>query len=213
MARRDTDPKTFGGFTSVKNIWTEDQKFNDCVRLYLGSSCDASIFWTGANNRLVLSGTAAPPGELRACALSIKVLNTDACNSSVNIGLTLGHNSTAAPAANMGVGIRGLAESSTTNCRQQGQISWTWTCVTDATRTSDLTFNVTRCGTGTDVFFIDGSANSASMFAQRYFTLGSFTDANRGAAGTAGRVIWNTTDTAINVDDGTNWRLITGCIT
>ena len=35
--------------------------------------------------------------------------------------------------------------------------------------------------------------------------LRSRTDANRGAAATAGRIIFNTDDAAINVDDGTNW--------
>ena len=31
------------------------------------------------------------------------------------------------------------------------------------------------------------------------------TDATRGAAGQAGRVIFNTTDSLLNVDDGTGW--------
>ena len=35
--------------------------------------------------------------------------------------------------------------------------------------------------------------------------LRSRTNANRGAAATAGRIIFNTDDAAINVDDGTNW--------
>ena len=33
------------------------------------------------------------------------------------------------------------------------------------------------------------------------------TDANRGTAGRAGRVIFNTDDGETNVDDGTNWIL------
>ena len=43
--------------------------------------------------------------------------------------------------------------------------------------------------------------------------IASFTDANRGAAGTAGRIIFNTDDGQLNVDDGTNWTLPDGTIT
>lgn len=43
--------------------------------------------------------------------------------------------------------------------------------------------------------------------------LGVFSDANRGAAGTAGRVIFNSTDGNLNIDNGTNWILPDGSIT
>lgn len=43
--------------------------------------------------------------------------------------------------------------------------------------------------------------------------LRSRTDANRGAAGTAGRIIFNTDDGAINVDNGTNWTDAQGTTT
>lgn len=41
----------------------------------------------------------------------------------------------------------------------------------------------------------------------------SFTDGTRGAAGTAARVIFNTTDGQLNIDDGTNWTLPDGTTT
>lgn len=43
----------------------------------------------------------------------------------------------------------------------------------------------------------------------------SYTDGNRPSAGSvpAGFMIWNTTDNALNVSDGTNWRTATGTIT
>lgn len=47
----------------------------------------------------------------------------------------------------------------------------------------------------------------------RPFGLTVFTDATRGAAGTAGRVIFNSDDGQINIDDGTNWTLPDGSIT
>lgn len=39
------------------------------------------------------------------------------------------------------------------------------------------------------------------------------TDANRGAAGTAGRIIFNTDDGQLNIDNGTNWTLPDGTVT
>jgi hypothetical protein len=43
--------------------------------------------------------------------------------------------------------------------------------------------------------------------------LKSYTDATRGAPGTAGRVIFNTTDGQLNIDDGVNWTLPDGTTT
>lgn len=56
----------------------------------------------------------------------------------------------------------------------------------------------------------DGNVNIA---AQKYLLMGVFSDANRGSAGTAGRVIFNTTDNNLNIDDGTNWILPDGTTT
>lgn len=39
------------------------------------------------------------------------------------------------------------------------------------------------------------------------------TNANRGAAGTPGRVIFNSDDGQLNIDDGTNWTLPDGTTT
>ena len=39
------------------------------------------------------------------------------------------------------------------------------------------------------------------------------TDATRGAAGEAGRVVFNSDDGKLNVDDGTNWTLPDGTTT
>lgn len=43
--------------------------------------------------------------------------------------------------------------------------------------------------------------------------LPSFADSDRPAAGTAGRVIFNTDDGNLNIDDGTNWILPDGTTT
>lgn len=40
-----------------------------------------------------------------------------------------------------------------------------------------------------------------------------FSDGTRPAAGTAGRLIFNTDDGQLNIDDGTNWTLADGTVT
>lgn len=52
-----------------------------------------------------------------------------------------------------------------------------------------------------------------TMLDQKMLTIGTYTDAQRPAAGTTGRVIFNTDDGMPNYDDGTNWRDINGNIT
>lgn len=45
------------------------------------------------------------------------------------------------------------------------------------------------------------------------FFVGVFSDTERPAAGVAGRLIFNTTDGKLNIDDGTNWTLPDGTTT
>lgn len=57
---------------------------------------------------------------------------------------------------------------------------------------------------------------SAITFSLRYSSAAEIAvldDGTRGAAGTAGRVIYNTTDGNLNIDNGTNWILPNGTIT
>ncbi len=52
-----------------------------------------------------------------------------------------------------------------------------------------------------------------TLLDQKLFTLGTYTDAQRPAAGTAGRVIFNTTSGEPEYDDGTDWRDFNGNVT
>jgi hypothetical protein len=64
-------------------------------------------------------------------------------------------------------------------------------------------------GTGASAADVYLQRTSADLFlngAPLRFT--SYTDATRPAAGTAGRVIYNTDDAALNFDDGTAWRVL-----
>jgi len=56
-------------------------------------------------------------------------------------------------------------------------------------------------------------AGDITMLAQKMMQFGTYTDAQRPAAGTAGRVIFNTDDGNLNIDDGTNWILPDGTTT
>lgn len=68
--------------------------------------------------------------------------------------------------------------------------SWGWNNIVDIPRAGDIT-----------------------MLDQKMMTLGTYTDAQRPVAGTAGRWIFNTDDGMPNYDDGTDWRDINGNIT
>lgn len=73
-------------------------------------------------------------------------------------------------------------------------------------------------GDGGDVGLEGGSSVSGSkgkviIKGLTHLMVGIFADANRGAAGTNGRVIFNTDDGNLNIDDGTNWILPDGTIT
>lgn len=72
---------------------------------------------------------------------------------------------------------------------------------------ADFTFNAVNT---TDVAFT--GADGDYLF-DRPVKLGVFTDATRPAAGVAGRVIFNSDDGQLNVDDGTNWTLPDGTTT
>jgi len=54
---------------------------------------------------------------------------------------------------------------------------------------------------------------SSQLTVGSYLTVFVTNDAGRGAAGTAGRVIFNTTDGQLNIDDGANWTLPDGTTT
>ena len=59
---------------------------------------------------------------------------------------------------------------------------------------------------------IDGT--NVALQGLQYLILGVFTDCNRGCPGTAGRVIFNSGDGNLNVDNGCAWiDVATGCTT
>lgn len=59
----------------------------------------------------------------------------------------------------------------------------------------------------------DGGANANGSMQMTEMRLVPLTDATRGSAGTAGRVIYNSDDDNLNIDDGTDWILPDGAVT
>ncbi len=57
----------------------------------------------------------------------------------------------------------------------------------------------------------EGLGSSSSKWKDLYLT--ALTDATRGAAGAAGRLIYNSDDGTLNLDDGTNWNALAGSVT
>lgn len=71
-------------------------------------------------------------------------------------------------------------------------------------------------GKGTDIStaWVDsGTDENGIRINGEYLLIPSRTDANRGSAGTAGRIIFNTDDNNLNIDNGTNWILPDGTTT
>jgi hypothetical protein len=66
---------------------------------------------------------------------------------------------------------------------------------------------------GATQFFDIPYGGNITMLDQKMMQFGTYTDAQRPAAGTAGRWIFNTDDGMPNYDDGVNWRDINGNIT
>jgi len=99
------------------------------------------------------------------------------------------------------------------------QISWDFT---DISANFGAVFQP-ACTGGTLIKFPDANITVAGVDFANTFTaaqtftgnviLPSQTDGNRGAAGTAGRIIFNTDDGQLNIDDGSNWTLPDGTTT
>jgi hypothetical protein len=68
-----------------------------------------------------------------------------------------------------------------------------------------------RTKTKADALKLDYANDKVSVDAD--FVVPVRSDSDRGSAGTAGRIIFNTTDGQLNVDDGTNWTLPDGTTT
>jgi len=63
---------------------------------------------------------------------------------------------------------------------------------------------------------IEDAIQEAVGYARRGFDLFKapvYTDATRPSAGTAGRIIFNSDDGQLNIDNGTNWTLPDGTVT
>ncbi|MEQ1877791.1 MAG: hypothetical protein ABL958_14195, partial [Bdellovibrionia bacterium] len=89
----------------------------------------------------------------------LHVVKDNATNGAVTDMLRVTHNTTGAPANGIGSGMSFGAESSTNLDRELGAINMSWTDVTDASRTADLSIKLTNNGVSEDKLKITGAGN------------------------------------------------------
>ena len=87
-------------------------------------------------------------------------------------------------------------------------------------QTNQIVIGYNTTGNGPNTITLGNTSVTASYIrgniiisAQKWLTVGVFTDAQRPAASVAGRVIYNSTDSNLNIDNGTNWILPNGTVT
>lgn len=121
-------------------------------------------------------------------------------SASGSASTALGHEASAAHASSIALG-----RTATTTAANQLMLG-----------SSSATLNeISAYGTaaGTELAFRNANGGAARNINVGWLTLASYTDATRPAAGTVGRMIYNTDDNAPNFDDGVNWRDAAGVIT
>jgi hypothetical protein len=113
-----------------------------------GFGGDADFTWSKASNFFAV---------LNAAASSVIAAN-DGTSGAVTPLFALRHNTTGTPANGLGVRMTAQAETSTTDSQTLGNLDWTWTDVTDATRTSKLQVQVANSsGTQNNTLAVYGS--------------------------------------------------------
>lgn len=110
-----------------------------------------------------------------------------------------------------------IAEDSTSIDTIYARISASSQDVTNTSEDGLLQLGVVKAGVLTAGIDIESVAGVVELDffnnPVKQFVAESRTNANRGAAGTTGRIIFNTDDGQLNIDDGTNWTLPDGTVT
>ncbi len=218
---RRISPKTFVSELTVTHTWAADQRYGDCFKLQFGDAQDVSLFWKNACCSCTFRshvGTAVccEGGSgfwIHEGHFSVKSL--DATNNAVEPVMQLGHSTTGCPANNIGASIRWFVETSTSAAGAQiGQFGYDWANVTHACREARFFLDVNNAAGAIRAFLFETLTRNISFGALNHVQMSSFTDCNRGCAGTAGRLIWNTTAGKLEVDNGCAWICVgTGCAT
>ncbi len=221
MARRSIPPETFLSNTTQTHTWSADQKWADCVKIFLGCGCDVRLFWKGAccseTFRIHVGTVICCHGGDGQVVLEghLQIETLDATNNAVEPTVQIAHSTTGCPANGIGTSIRWFVETSGAPAGQQiGQLGYLWTNVTHACRTADFFINVCQSQSQTEWLRFVTASKEVQFGALHYLKIPAFTDCNRGCPGTAGRLIFNSTTNTLNYDNGTNWLCINdGCTT
>lgn len=175
----------------------------------------------GSSGNTIIGGTAGS-GNIQVFSSTGNIsLIRETSTTNTTIGAGVFARSSGTPAAGFGPKINLYAESSTTLDRDAGAIEAPWTTATDASRTSDMVFSTVNAGTtgealrvyGNKRAMIGGGTNQASAALQVTSTTGGFlqpkvttTEMNAIASPSEGLSVYNTTEKAEYLYDGTIWH-------
>jgi hypothetical protein len=132
--------------------------------------------------------------------------NDAVTNATTNV-LTLEHQSSGTPAANFGVGIQFLGESSSTIQRSMGRIRTQWSTATDASRASSMIFSVYNGAVEVDALVIESSGRvaggvTATVNSQYAGTFQLNPKTFQNGAALNGALAWTGTDTSATTATG-----------
>ncbi len=164
---------------------TVQMRFNDNIKLNLGTAQDAGIYYNASD--LVLAPQQVGSGNVLIAGANVE-FNTDGTGVSFDIA---------------GTARYGLLEDSDVVCLVNR----------GSNGTVDLRANTATGGSGGEVAVATIKDTEAEFF--KPVVLPAYTDGTRPTASTltAGASIFNTSDNFANYSDGTNWRDPTGAIT
>lgn len=180
-----------------------------------------SVTIGGSSGNTIIGGTAGS-GTIQLFSTTgniSSIRETSTTNSTIGVAILA--RSSGTPAAGFGSKIDFFNESTTTVDRDAGRIEAAWTTATDATRTSDLVFSTVNSATLGESFriygnkraMVGGGTNEASAALQVTSTTGGFlppkvttTEMNAIASPAEGLNVYNTTEKAAYIYDGTNWH-------
>lgn len=204
------------------NIWMGNMASNPGIRLTsgyqigwvssAGDATNAPLVGLGYNASGQLQVTNGVLGQWGSLFAGVR----DAGTTTVVNGLTLGHQSTATPAAGLGIGVQFNLNSTTTADQSAAQINAAWTDATHATRTAKISF-LTVTNAGALAAGLTVNQGAAVLTSYTVATLPSASGAGAGAmayvtdstataiTGLGLAVVGSGGNKVVVVSDGTNW--------
>lgn len=129
-------------------------------------------------------------------------------SSSIDDILRISKNTSGTAIDGIGTAIDFFSEDDSGFSRISARIASTWTDATSASRTGNIEFYATSNGGSNPTLIAELTPDGLDISTTGSIGLPSGTDAQKPAAGTAGRIRWNTDNTYLEVDNGTSWEQV-----